>query len=156
MDNRLYDTKPLALEVRALVNTPQGEPHFAWLTISTRYIEAVSPANTDNGGCSLRLASGAILLCSNSYEDVAEALIGDAKRFTSSDAVEEEMLRPPSPEEIAEMARANAERERAANGPDVGNILDMAAGVVDDNVDLEDLEDDDLYLDDEDYDTGSL
>lgn len=102
--SRLYDTNPTAIEVRALVNDPEGNPIFDWLTLNVDCIEVVTSARTKTGGgASIRLKNGVTLLVSNSYSDVSEALVGDAKRFPALQEVEDEMLSF-SPEDEAEGA----------------------------------------------------
>ena len=120
------------------------------MTITSDSIECVSQAQTTNGGgATIRLKSGAMLLVSNSYEDVSASLVGDAKQFTADAAVEVEIL---------------AGQEQPAPGPDVGDIADAMPGLreqmgivpmddeEDDEFDDEDV--DDMF--DDDYDTGSL
>tara|TARA_R110002094_G_scaffold220250_1_gene192799 strand:- start:33474 stop:33911 length:438 start_codon:yes stop_codon:yes gene_type:complete len=143
--SKLYETSPLAIEIKALVNDSQGQPIFAWVTITADSIECVSQAQTSNGGgATVRMKSGAMLLVSNSYEDVSAALVGDAKQFSSDDAVEAEIL---------------AGQDQPAPGPDVGDIADAMPGLREQMgiVPMDDEEDDEF--DDEDfdadYDTGS-
>jgi hypothetical protein len=147
---KLYETSPIAIEVKALVNDSQGQPIFAWVTITSDSIECVSQAQTsDGGGATVRLKSGAMLLVSNSYEDVSASLIGDAKQFSASPEVEAEIL---------------AGQEQSAPGPDVGDIADAMPGLreqmgivpMGDDDDDDDDDDEEFDDEDEDYDTGSF
>lgn len=123
MDN--YDPNPLAIEVKALVNSPTQQPIFAWITVTVASIESVSRAQTPSGGgASIRFTSGITILVSNSYEDVSEAILGDAKRFPEDEAVEAEMLAPrEQPEELA----SSLEEDDLGAFEDIGDLGDIMA-----------------------------
>ncbi len=87
MSDLPYDPKPVALELRVLPEGGAGEPEFIWATFPVVSIAAILPMR--NGpGCTITLAHGSSLLCSNHYEDVSEALVGNAKRFAEDEQVE--------------------------------------------------------------------
>lgn len=119
MDN--YDPNPLAIEVKALVNSPTLQPIFAWITVTVASIESVSRAQTPSGGgASIRFTSGITILVSNSYEDVSEAILGNARRFPDDEAVEAEMLT--SREQPEELASSSEE-------DDFGDIKALASDI---------------------------
>jgi hypothetical protein len=84
-----YDPKPLAIEVRILPQGGSGEPEFTLATIPVAQIAAVMPLRGRGGdGCTISLTIGETVICSNAYRDVSDAIVGDAKRFTSLPEVE--------------------------------------------------------------------
>jgi len=142
---KLYSDSPLAIEIKALVNDANQQPVFAWITITSDSIESVSQAQTQSGGgATVRLKSGAMLLVSNSYSDVSDALLGDAKRFLEDDAVEAEILAGSKP----------VRREPMDDIADVAGVRGLMGLDADDGED----DDDDLYVmgsDDDLYGMGS-
>lgn len=133
VDSR-FDPRPLAIEVKALVSAPDKRPQFKWLTVAVSAIESVAPMTDDVDGSVLRLRNGDVYLLSNSYSDVSEALIGDAKRFAESTAAEAAII------ESVEAEEAEAGEEWDGT-PSAFAFLDQD---YDQDYDLVDDQDDDL------------
>ena len=138
---KLYETSPLAIELKVLVNDANKQPTFSWVTITLASIQDVSPAQTKcGGGATVTLKTGAMLLVSNAYRDISDAMIGDAKRFSEDPEAEAEIL---------------AGQPQPGAGPEVGDIADAMSGI-ESAMGLEDEDFSAYDENDEDYDTGSL
>jgi hypothetical protein len=127
VDSR-FDPRPLAIEVKALVSALNKRPQFKWMTVAVSAIESVAPMTDDVDGSVLRLRNGDVYLLSNSYSDVSEALIGDAKRFAESTAAEAAII------ESVEAEEDEAEAGEEWDGPP------SAFAFLDQDDDLDDLD----------------
>lgn len=77
---RLFDPNPRFLELRVMPQGGGGPPEFIWGTFPVARIAAVTPMR-EADGCIVTFSDGNALACSNSYADVSDALVSDAKRF---------------------------------------------------------------------------
>ncbi len=118
MTDRLYNPNPTAIEVRVMPQGGSGKPEFVWATFPVTASAGVLPMRSGDG-CTIARNLGETLLCSNSYEDVSEALVGDAKRFPSIEEVEELILASVQLDEPSEDEAEDGEAEEAIDGDEL-------------------------------------
>ena len=145
MSDLPYDPKPAALELRVLPEGGSGAPEFIWAVFTLANIAACLPMRTGLG-CVVTLNNGTSLLCSNHYSDVAEALVGNAKRFKEDSEIEDRVLLTVVPESEDE----DDEDDEDDDGVPSESVLDFleSAEFGLGRADEDDLKDNDILDDD--------
>lgn len=84
------DPNPRALEIKA-VAYDDDQPSLVWSTVMVDAIETVASGILPNT-VALHMRSGNVILAAHTYEQIAEALLGDARRFRESADGEQAIL----------------------------------------------------------------